>query len=34
MDFVEVVESVAYAVCGDENVGFDQFCLIFRTKNV
>lgn len=34
MDFVEVVESVAYALCGEDNVQFDQFCMIFRTKNV
>jgi hypothetical protein len=33
-EFIEVVESVAYAVCGDSDVSFDQFCKVFRTKNV
>ena len=33
-EFVEVIESVAYAVCGDADVSFDQFCKIFKTKNV
>jgi len=33
-DFVEVLESVAYAVCGDEDIDFESFRTIFYTKNV
>ncbi|CAG7821382.1 unnamed protein product, partial [Allacma fusca] len=33
-DFVEVIESVTYAVCKEADVNFDNFCTIFKTKNV
>jgi Ca2+-binding EF-hand superfamily protein len=33
-EFVEIIESVAYAVCGDSDVSFEYFCKIFKTKNV
>lgn len=31
---MELVESVTYAVCGDENVDFEKFRTIFGDKNV
>ncbi|CAL8089261.1 unnamed protein product [Orchesella dallaii] len=34
VDFVELVESVTYAVCGDDNVDFEKFRIIFEDKNV
>ncbi|ODM93630.1 NADPH oxidase 5 [Orchesella cincta] len=33
VDFVELVESVTYAVCGDDNVDFEKFRIIFEDKN-
>ena len=34
VDFVEVLESVTYALCKDGDVDFAHFSAIFVTKNV
>lgn len=34
IDLAEQLESVAYVLCGDDNISLDKFCQIFQAKGV